>query len=126
MDGGEPDVMLARRLRRNGGERTGWNALQGQPNGRRNRLEPVQDHLNQQHQHRGLASIRRQVFVCRLGIPFSLFRWRRLDLGGAPATLRSSTGFAGKAPPKRHRPLSAAMGALLSGVLNFPFNQALT
>jgi hypothetical protein len=72
--------------------------------------QPAQAQLNQQHQHKGLASIRRQ-----LGLPAGysvwVFRGRRLDLDAGPATLRNCAGFAGSTP-KRHRPHSAIVRAL--------------
>jgi hypothetical protein len=37
------------------------------------RHQPAQAKLNQQYQHKVLASIRRQLLACRLGIPYRCF-----------------------------------------------------
>jgi hypothetical protein len=71
MDGREPDMVLTRYIFysnwRNGG------ALSRRFNACSRWHQPAHAKLNQQYQHKVLASIRRQLLVCRLGIPYRCF-----------------------------------------------------
>jgi len=62
-------------------------------NGWRCRLLPAQDQLNQQHQHKGLASIRRQMGACRLGIPYRCFVGVGLTRGQGPPPCALARGL---------------------------------
>ena len=108
MDGREPDMVLTRYIFysnwRNG--RAHCRRL----NARSRWHQPAQAKLNQQHQHKVLASIRRQLWPAGW-YSVSVFRGRRLDFDVAPAALRVGAWLAGSTP-KRHRPHSASGSAL--------------
>jgi len=80
-------------------------AQRGQSKIRSRRQKPAQAQLDQQHQHVGLVSIRRQKQSLPAWNSVLVFRMRRLNPRWEPATLRSGAGFAGTSR-KRHRPRS--------------------
>ena len=109
VDGREPDAVSISYLfdsnwRRGGARWRRFNACARWP-------QPAQEKLNQQHQHKGLASIRRQVEPAGWGIPYRCFVGVGLTRMQRPPPCALARGLRTDAP-KRHRPRSAFNSAL--------------